>query len=169
MQLFKEDPDTGLTHVALSSDSTCINHLYSSQDGYETLHLEKLEPTPPTTPTTSAEIVPEVPAEATCSFPEWMQGKWEDLTITGGDLIYRDESNFVTYRGKCLEAIDQDESGSDGLRYLLHLQTDCGAPSFNCALFHRRDSNVMEFQLGKDHSYLFICHFKSLAFFDMHK
>ena len=71
LQLFKEDPDTGLTHVALSSDSTCINHLYSSQDGYETLHLEKLEPTPPTTPTTSAEIVPEVPAEATCSFPEF--------------------------------------------------------------------------------------------------
>lgn len=155
-QLFKEDPDTGLTHVALSSDSTCINHLYSSQDGYETLHLEKLEAAPSTT--TTALSTPEVPAEPTCSFPEWMQGKWEDLTINGGELTYRDESNFVTYRGKCLEAIDSnnEESGSnDGLRYLLHLTTDCGSPSFNCALFHRRDSNVMEFQLGKDHHFLF--------------
>jgi len=142
--------------VALSSDSTCINHLYSSQDGYETLHLEKLEAAPPTT--TTALSTPEVPAEPTCSFPEWMQGKWEDLTINGGELTYRDESNFVTYRGKCLEAIDsnnEDTNNADGLRYLLHLTTDCGSPSFNCALFHRRDSNVMEFQLGKDHHFLF--------------
>ena len=144
LQLFKEDPDTGLTHVALSSDSTCTNHLYSSQDGYETLHLEKLEPPAPASTTVEA------PAEPTCSFPEWMQGKWENLHINGGELTYRDENNFVTYRGKCLESVDRDESGSTGLRYLLHLTTDCGAPSLNCALFHRRDSNVMEFQLGKD-------------------
>jgi hypothetical protein len=144
LQLFKEDSDTGLTHVALSSDSTCTNHLYSSQDGYETLHLEKLEPTPPATSAI------ETPSEPTCSFPDWMQGKWENLQISGGELTYRDENNFVTYRGKCLESIDRDETGSSGLRYLLHLTTDCGAPSLNCALFHRRDSNVMEFQLGKD-------------------
>ena len=43
LQLFKEDPETGLTHMALSSDSTCVNHLYSAQDGYETLHMEKIE------------------------------------------------------------------------------------------------------------------------------
>ena len=43
LQLFKEDPETGLTHVALSSDSTCVNNLYSSQDGYETLHMAKDE------------------------------------------------------------------------------------------------------------------------------
>ena len=43
LQLFKEDPETGLTHVALSSDSTCVNNLYSSQDGYETLHMAKEE------------------------------------------------------------------------------------------------------------------------------
>jgi hypothetical protein len=153
-QLFKEDPDTGLTHVALSSDSTCTNHLYSSQDGYETLHLEKLEPA--TTKTTTSTTEPEVPSEPTCLFPEWMQGKWEDLTINGGEVTYRDESNFVTYRGKCLESIDdRDETGSTGSRYLLHLQTDCGSPSYNCALFHRRDSNVMEFQLGTDHTFLF--------------
>jgi hypothetical protein len=149
LQLFKEDPDTGLTHVALSSDSTCINHLYSSQDGYETLHLEKLEPPP------AAPSAPEAPAEPACVFPDWMQGKWEDLTISGGEVTYRDETNFVTYRGKCLESLDRDQTGTSGLRYLLHLQTDCGAPSLNCALFHRRDANVMEFQLGKDHIFLF--------------
>ena len=151
LQLFKEDPDTGLTHVALSSDSTCTNHLYSSQDGYETLHLEKLEPPPPPTTTTTIEA----PSEPTCYFPEWMQGKWENLQISGGELTYRDETNFVTYRGKCLESIDDSDAGSNGLRYLLHLTTDCGAPSLNCALFHRRDSNVMEFQLGKDHHLTF--------------
>ena len=158
LQLFKEDPDTGLTHVALSSDSTCTNHLYSSQDGYETLHLEKLEPPPPPTTTTTIEA----PSEPTCYFPEWMQGKWENLQISGGELTYRDETNFVTYRGKCLESIDDSDAGSNGLRYLLHLTTDCGAPSLNCALFHRRDSNVMEFQLGKDHHLsFFICHLES--------
>ena len=29
--------------MAFSSDSTCVNHLYTSQDGYETLHLEEEE------------------------------------------------------------------------------------------------------------------------------
>ena len=95
--------------------------------------------------------------ESLCSFPEWMNGHWEGLTIDGSSFVYRDEHNFVTYKGKCLEAVDQSASNNDrdaelgkvGLKYLLQLKTECGEVSYNCALFQRRDSNVMEFQLGK--------------------
>jgi len=127
--------------VALSSDSTCTNHLYSSQDGYETLHLEKVDPPPP--PHSVAEVLD----KNSCVFPQWMQGKWEGLSIKGDEFTYRDEANFVTYKGKCLQSVDESEQS--GLKFLLYLQTDCGTPTFNCALFQRRDTNIMEFQLGK--------------------
>ena len=137
LQLFKEDPDTGLTHVALSSDSTCTNHLYSAQDGYETLHLEKLY-----SDTQEDNNGHEGPTHAQCIFPEWLQGEWEGLQVDGGDLTYRDEKNFVTYRGKCVQSTEHTD------RYVVHLKTDCGETANHCALFQQRDVNVMEFQLG---------------------
>ena len=145
LQLFKEDPETGLTHMALSSDSTCVNHLYSSQDGYETLHMEKIEQ-----PQQPQDIMV---SSARCEFPKWMKGTWEGLTIgNNGEFSFRDEDNFVTYRGHCVTEMPPAEENLDGLegqRYLLFLSTDCGTTSYSCALFQRRDVNVLEFQLGK--------------------
>ena len=131
--------------MAFSSDSTCVRHLYSAQDGYETLHLEKIQDQ-------------EEKVETTCVFPDWLQGKWESLTIEGSKFTYRDEHNFVTYTGTCMDFVNSDEfirleeageNGKSDLKFLLKLNTECGASSFNCAQFQRRDSNVMEFQLGK--------------------
>ena len=120
--------------MALSSDSTCVNHLYSAQDGYETLHMAKEK---------SDSNLASAPASE-CVFPEWMQGKWEGLMVDGGRMSYRDERNFVTHSGRCIR------QSSDPGRYVVHLETDCGAPSNYCALFKQRDANVMEFQLGKE-------------------
>ena len=121
LQLFKEDPETGLTHMALSSDSTCVNHLYSSQDGYETLHMEKIEQ-----PQQPQDIMV---SSARCEFPKWMKGTWEGLTIgNNGEFSFRDEDNFVTYRGHCVTEMPPAEENLDGLegqRYLLFLSTDC--------------------------------------------
>ena len=148
-QLFKEDPDTGLTHMAFSSDSTCTHHLYSAQDGFETLHLEKLQALEPERSLD----------EPTCTFPDWLQGEWEGLSIQGSKFSYRDEHNFVTYSGSCMDFANDQEfrdlsrAGADGnseLKFLLKLRTECGAETFNCIQFQRRDSNVMEFQLGKN-------------------
>ena len=139
MQLFKEDPDTGLTHVALSSDSTCVNHLYSSQDGYETLHMAKEKKEPSVPAAASEEQHPQ------CIFPDWLQGEWEGLHIDGGTVTYRDEAEFVTYRGRCVSAAP--DGGGD--RYVVHLETDCGRSTHSCALFKQRDANVLEFQLGE--------------------
>ena len=142
--------------MAFSSDSTCVNHLYTSQDGYETLHLEKEDDINDTT-SVSIDGTSSFEPERTCIFPDWMNGDWEGLSIKGDHFTYRDDQNFVTYQGKCLEPSDQSgtnnakeaEMGKVGLKYLLKLKTECGEVSYNCALFQRRDSNVMEFQLGK--------------------
>ena len=131
--------------MALSSDSTCVNHLYSSQDGYETLHMEKIEQ-----PQQPQDIMV---SSARCEFPSWMKGDWEGLKIgDNGEFTFRDEQNFVTYRGHCVTQMPNAEESLDGLegqRYLLFLSTDCGTTSYSCALFQRRDTNVLEFQLGK--------------------
>ena len=121
--------------MALSSDSTCVRHLYSAQDGYETLHLEKMEPE------SSSSDLMEEPAQ--CIFPDWMQGKWEGLSVDNGQMVFRDEKNFVTYSGKCKRNTQHTD------RFVVNLNTDCGTPAYYCALFQQRDVNVMEFQLGK--------------------
>lgn len=135
LQIYKEDPETGLIHVALSSDSTCTNHLFSAQDGYETLHLEKEEVTPAEDEAHHA--------HPQCVFPDWMQGAWEGVTIEGGEMVYRDETGFATYRGRCVTTADHVD------RFVVSLKSDCGEPAHYCALFQQRDVNVMEFQLGE--------------------
>ena len=86
-----------------------------------------------------------------------MKGTWEGLTIgNNGEFSFRDEDNFVTYRGHCVTEMPPAEENLDGLegqRYLLFLSTDCGTTSYSCALFQRRDVNVLEFQLGKSTSF----------------
>ena len=136
LQLYKEDPETGIINLALSSDSTCTNQLHSATVGYETLHLEKVVGN-----ASAAAVQPPKPP-VQCLFPDWLQGKWEGLTIEGGEMVYRDEKNFVTYRGACASAGSAD-------RFVVELETDCGERKNYCALFQQRDANVMEFQLGK--------------------
>ena len=41
--MYKEDPETGKIRMALSSDSTCVSHLHSSDMGYETLVIHPKE------------------------------------------------------------------------------------------------------------------------------
>ncbi len=128
--------------MALSSDSTCVNHLYSAQDGYETLHLEKIASAANGTAANGNATADVAEDTERCIFPDWMQGKWESLDVKGGNVVYRDEANFVTYRGRCARTADAD-------RFVVRLDTDCGEPTYGCALFQQRDANVMEFQLGR--------------------
>lgn len=138
LQLFKPDPFTGITHVALSSDSTCVNNLYTAQDGYETLHLQKLEDPEPSQEEQNLDG-----DQSECIFPDWMQGKWEGVEIDRDQMSFRDTANFVTYRGGCVRSTVHTD------RFVVKLKTDCGKPAHFCALFQQRDVNVMEFQLGK--------------------
>lgn len=137
--MFKEDKATGVTHVALSSDSTCVNNLYSAQDGYQTLHLTKEMVSQPSQRAAN---------DAKCIFPEWMQGQWEGLTIEGATITFRDEKNFDTLRGSCRQSTIHTD------RFVVALASDCGPSESTakhfCALFQQRDVNVMEFQLGKE-------------------
>ncbi len=144
----------GVTHMALSSDSTCVHNLYSAQDGYETLHLTKEEDISNSGDSSSSSSHALRQGHARhpeCLFPDWLQGKWEGLEVDGGHLSYRDATNFRTYRGRCvLAAVAAGRSGGGGDRYVVELDTGCGSATTNyCALFQQRDVNVMEFQLGK--------------------
>ena len=68
------------------------------------------------------------------------------------------EINAMTMMGKSMDILwetvikpaEENLDGMEGQRYLLFLSTDCGSTSYSCALFQRRDSNVLEFQLGKN-------------------
>ena len=84
LQLFKEDPETGITHVALSSDSTYTNQLHTATVGYETLHLEKLPPSSSNTSIALAAVEPPSKPRVRCLFPDWLQGRWEAIAPVAG-------------------------------------------------------------------------------------
>ncbi len=131
-QLYREDESTGEISLALSSDSSCTNHLRTSADGYETLTLR-----PRARPT-------EWPGER-CRLPDWAQGKWEHLHVDGDTIVLKDQRNFKTYEARCVSAARQD----DEERFLLYARTQCGDEHYKCVWVKNRGSNAMEFQIGK--------------------
>ncbi|XP_069943060.1 uncharacterized protein [Cherax quadricarinatus] len=131
--MYKVEDGTGRVYLSLSYDSTCINKLHSAWEGYETLVLT---PTPPTPPVSEA-------ASAGCSFPEWVQGQWENLRVEGNQATYTDLHTYTTLRVYCL---DHEMAGL----VPVYTQTQCGEESFTCLAMQERSSNVMEFQISPD-------------------
>ena len=137
LQLYEENDSTGEIKMALSSDSTCTNHLRSSTKGYETLTL-KPRPQKPWPESVQSN-------DDTCSLPEWAQGKWEHLHIQGGTLLLKDHRNFKTYTAKC---VNQAENLDDE-RFLLYARTHCGDEHYRCVWIKNRGDNALEFQIGE--------------------
>nr|XP_045585186.1 uncharacterized protein LOC123747194 [Procambarus clarkii] len=129
----KEEDGTGRVYLSLSFDSTCINKLHSAWEGYETLVLTPTQPKAP---------VSEV-ASAGCTFPQWVQGQWENLRVEGNQATYTDLHTYKTFRVYCL---DQEMAGL----VPVYTQTQCGDEAFTCLVMQERSSNVMEFQISPD-------------------
>jgi len=73
--VYQTDLHSGVTHLALSNDSTCVHQLESHVSGYETLRLERIELSPK--------------PEMGHKFPAWAQGDWDKVHVKGSELIYR--------------------------------------------------------------------------------
>ena len=123
--------------MALSSDSTCTNHLRSATEGYETLTLNP-RPQKPWPDHIQDE-------DETCKLPDWAQGKWEHLHIQGGTLLLKDHRNFKTYTAKC---VNQRKNAYEE-RFLLYARTHCGDEHYRCVWIKNRGDNALEFQIGK--------------------
>lgn len=86
-----------------------------------------------------------------CQFPEWMHGRWEYVTVTSDELLYKDHSSFKTYRMRCLEhGILPPSSGNSTSesKFLVFSRTQCGEEQYHCVWIIRRSTNILEFQIG---------------------
>ena len=139
-QLYEEDDVTGQIKFALSSDSTCSNHLKSSSDGYETLQLA---PRPQKPWPSHLRRHPRGHGSHQCVLPSWAQGKWEHIHVQGGTVLLKDHRNFKTYTARCVSSSDHPE------RFLVYARTQCGDEHYKCVWLKNRGDNAMEFQLGE--------------------
>ena len=57
LQMYKVEEESGVVHLTLSSDSTCINKLHSAWEGFETLVLT---PTSPIDPAPEVQCLPPI-------------------------------------------------------------------------------------------------------------
>jgi len=129
--MYLADPVTGVTHLTLSTDSTCVNQLESPHSGYETLQLHSQEE--------------EHIQEETLLLPSWAQGHWDAVSISGSQVTYRDEKDMITYK---LTSLSSPRAG----RYLVRESTACGDSSYSCMALERRSDNIMELRLGTQKS-----------------
>ena len=128
---YSEDEYTGHIKFALSSDSTCTNHLRSPTEGYETLALRPK----------SQKAWPKHLTE-NCELPEWTQGQWEYLHVQDGTVLLKDNRNFKTYTARCVKQTHEE-------KFLIYARSHCGEEHYKCVWFKNRGLNAIELQLGK--------------------
>ena len=128
--VYETDVHTGVTHLALSNDSTCVNQLESHLSGYETLRLERI----------NEHSAPE-PVGAH-RFPAWAQGDWDRVHVRGSELVYRSAEELTTYRAQALLA------PSAG-RVLARVSTACGQLGYACLALEQRTENILELKIGR--------------------
>jgi len=125
--VYETDLHTGMTHLALSNDSTCVNQLESHLSGYETLKLER----------EIAEV-----RRAEHKFPAWSQGDWDKVHVKGSELIYRSQEELTTYHA---DALLSPGAG----KILARLRTACGELGYACIALEQRTQNILELKIGK--------------------
>jgi hypothetical protein len=127
--IYQTDLNTGVTHVALSNDSTCVNQLENPMKGYETLKLER-------------KAVKHESLESTQKYPMWSQGSWGKIYIHGADLSYRSAEELTTYHAR---ALISPASG----KFLSRIGTACGELGYACVALEQRTENIMEMKIGR--------------------
>ena len=83
-----------------------------------------------------------------CSFPEWMQGKWEHVHVDGGTMLLKDTRNFKTYTAKCVGQ-RSPVAGMEEERFLVYARTQCGDEHYKCVWLKDRGDNALEMQIGE--------------------
>uniref|UniRef100_A0A914VLJ2 Uncharacterized protein n=1 Tax=Plectus sambesii TaxID=2011161 RepID=A0A914VLJ2_9BILA len=120
----------GRAVAALSNDSSCINLLNNSTDGYEmfTFYQEQTNAWPAAT--------------EECEFPKWLQGKYDTLSISGEVMSYyqhQDQASMMTVNARCVAA--------EGQRVRVYSKTHCGDTlGYHCLMFQPRSASVLEFK-----------------------
>jgi hypothetical protein len=78
--------------MSMAADSNCKNRLRSPQDGAETWMLNPAVESP----------LPPLLLEASCRFPAWANGKWEDVEFGDNTFRFREREQFHTYKATCV-------------------------------------------------------------------
>ncbi|XP_012527011.1 uncharacterized protein LOC105831431 isoform X2 [Monomorium pharaonis] len=131
--LYHVDNKRGKTYMAFSSDSSCIQNLDNSTNGYETLILSK---------SINQKKVPDYVKNHVATFPKWAQGLWEEALIINRTMTFTDLNGYNSYTFIAVES--NEETG----RYVVYSKDQCEQAAFVCLMMRQRSENVLEFSLG---------------------
>jgi hypothetical protein len=79
------------------------------------------------------------------NFPDWLQGRWQYLTIKRNVLTYKDPSSFKTYHMLLVSKYEHNQ-------YIVHSRSQCGEESYKCLAITKLDENVVETQISSQSS-----------------
>ena len=134
--VYQETGEKDLT-LTLSSDSTCDN---LSQEIKMTRHLPKSS----------------FMEETDVVLPEWVQGSWDSVTVSGGHIVHRSAELLTTHH---MTAVQSHHHGL----YTVKVTTECGVKGFACLDIMGRGEHesgkILELRLGQiyDHRHEVRC------------
>ena len=110
LQLMSKNESGDTISISLSRDSTCRHGLHSSKKGFETFLLSPKLGKP----------WPSVVRKSSCIFPAWIEGEWNDVSIKGNTLTYKDrrKEHLKTYTSVCVQQSFRHKN-----RYLIYSRT----------------------------------------------
>lgn len=134
--LYTEEPTEKRIEIALYADSVAHNLPLNG--------LESLVLTPVSRVQTSVLL-----ENSRCEFPEWAQGMWHSVKISGNQFIHMNEQeHFRTITSTCLTRAE----GREGDRFIVHSVTHCGHQYYTCLWLKRRSPSVIEFKVANSSS-----------------
>lgn len=76
-------------------------------------------------------------------FPPWLQGQWQFIDVEKGQLVYRDQNSFKSYRMNLVNQLNED-------KFIVLSRSQCGEESFKCLWVRKLDANLLEFQMSSE-------------------
>ncbi|CAI5442740.1 unnamed protein product [Caenorhabditis angaria] len=115
--------DNNVKKLYFSNDSSCSS--LSMKTAFDTYYFHSESHAKPFAP---------------CSFPSWMQGEFDSMTISNHELQYlQHHVGAVPLISHCVQTFDD--------RVLVYTETKCGDPlGYHCLLFNARSQNLIEFK-----------------------
>lgn len=119
--------------ININNDCSSIssNSKHSQAKNQQTFKIQKVLDIPQRTDVTNLE------------FPNWLQGSWQFLNFTKGQLVYRDQNSFKSFRMTLVNQLGNE-------KFIVLSRSQCGEESFKCLWIKKMHDNVLEIQTSSE-------------------
>lgn len=136
LQIYEYDANN---HITLTINNDCSS--LSSKSGFYSKHLnQQIFKMRQTNDFFQKPVVLD-PSEI--SFPSWLLGNWQHLTVKKNQIIYKDHSSFKSFYMSIINQYKED-------KFVVLSRSQCGEKNYKCLWLKSLDKNILKFQISSE-------------------